>query len=473
MCVLYRDGPDIRRTEREFKTDWVSILAAKSWVLKALATVATPDTLRYCIESTGTYHRPILKAWRGIPSVVNPLLAGPTRRKTDVLDARLLAYHSITGIWKPSFIPTEAAENLRVLWMQRAEALRAATRASNRINNIILRSGHTFGAQAPMRSRASSELIEALLTGEVPDAPGVCPDGLPEAVRPVIQSLYNDMHEAILATKAAAKAAEDYVLSHDWPTGKEPIPGKQLLPLLESVPGVGQATAITWLAEVTDPRRFQAAEQVSAFSGCDPSLKVSAGKVTSHTRRAGNVRLHLALLYAASGILRKPDEPLANWGRSIAGRHKKGGYRKATGAIARRLAVALWYVHSKAEPFSYAGYTFTKPVTVPDVPLHEVLPPPPCKLLKVAGVHTSAALADAYLTGKLAGIRGFGEKAIATVKAWLAQHQRHPKKKDLPGRTYKLSPARLFEPRAKSAVKDAPSVKPPRRARKHNEAKCK
>lgn len=295
------------------------------------------------------------------------------------------------------------------------------------------------------------------MRGEVPTAVGVAPEGLPESVRPIIQGLYNDMCNGIISTKEAATRAEQFVLSHVWPTGKGPMRGSELLPLLESVPGVGQATAITWLAEVTDPRRFQMDKQVSAFAGCDPSLKISAGKVTSHTRRAGNMRLHVALLYAASGVLRKKGEPLAQWGLSIAGRHKKGGYRKATGAVARRLAVGLWHVHSKAEPFSYAGYTFTRPVEVPKVPLHTILPVAPCKLLRAAGIKTSAALAEAYFGGQLAPIRGFGEKAISTVKEWLASHQRHSNAKKISAKPYLLSARRTYNKRAEQSVRKKPN----------------
>ena len=109
------------------------LLLGSDWLrVECLGSLAQADVLRCCIESTGAYHMPVLLAWKAIPCVVNPLLAGPTRRKTDVLDARMLAHHSITGIWKPSFIPTESAQVLRVLWAARGEAVRAATRAQRR-----------------------------------------------------------------------------------------------------------------------------------------------------------------------------------------------------------------------------------------------------------------------------------------------------------------------------------------------------
>jgi transposase len=336
VCVIWHTGrkgqeQEVRRVEKEFSTEWPQLVAAHEWTMRTLKAITPrisglgPDSLRYCIESTGTYHMPVLLAWRGIPCVVNPLLAGPTRRKTDVLDARLLAHHSITGLWKPSFIPSQDAQELRVIWAGRGDAVSRATRCSNQINNIILRFGHTFGRDCAMRSAQGEGIICDLLDGRVPQVPTVNPAGLPASVRPRIAALQADMRTNMQRVKHATIEATNFIKAHDWPISVGTMPGTSLLNLFHSVPGVGETTAITWLAEACDPRRFQVDKQVAAFSGCDPSLKVSAGKVTSLVRRQGNQRLHQALLYAAAGLLRRPAEPLGAWGKSITGRHKKGG----------------------------------------------------------------------------------------------------------------------------------------------------
>jgi len=143
---------------------------ATVWTMEVLGSLAQADVLRCCIESTGAYHMPFLRAWQAIPGVVNPLLA-PLRRKTDVLDARMLAHHSITGIWKPSFIPTESAQVLRVLWAARGEAVRAATRASNRLNKYGIGYAGSQSAVAAKRSAgalhniSSRQVIVALRHG--------------------------------------------------------------------------------------------------------------------------------------------------------------------------------------------------------------------------------------------------------------------------------------------------------------------
>ena len=172
ICVLCQFCGQVRRAEKEFTTAWDDLVRAKAWAMEVLGPLAKPDVLRYCIESTGAYHMPVLLAWKAIPCVVNPRLAGdPTRRKTDVLDARMLAHHSITWIWKPSFIPTESAQVLRVLWAARGEAVCAATRASNRLNKYGIGCAGSQSAVAAKRSAgalhnsSSRQVIVALRHG--------------------------------------------------------------------------------------------------------------------------------------------------------------------------------------------------------------------------------------------------------------------------------------------------------------------
>ena len=462
VCVLRQrttaEGTAVDRLEREFPTTWHGLQEGRAWVLASLGDRATPDSLRYCIESTGTYHFPVLKCWQGIPCVINPHLTGPTRRKTDVLDARLLAHYSITGLWKPSFVPTDQAQVLRVLWAAHREHAQRATRCSNRLNNIVLRFGHTFGRRASMRSAEGEGLLSDLIEGRVPAVPDVAPDGLPRAVRPLICGLMADLQAAMNEDRIAVSTTLEFVRSRDWPTAKGFIPGTQLFNILTSVPGVGVNTALAWLAEVTDPRRFENAKQVAAFAGCDPSLKVSAGKVTSYTKRQGNLRLHHALLYAAKCLMTQANEPLGRWGRAIAGRHKKGGHRKGTAAVARRIACALWHVHRKAEMFSYEQYALACAIAVPDVPIASFLPPRACKILREHKLFRTRDLAAAYAAGTLAGIHGLGTRSIALIKDWITEHGTpvRPQQLSAPpfegaqkkhGRAYALKPDLAYQTR--------------------------
>ncbi len=456
VCVLANRDAKITRTEKEFPTDWPSLVRAKEWAISKLKGFDLSTGLRYCIESTSTYHLPIIRAWRGTPSIINPQIAGSTKRKTDVLDAQLLAHHSITGLWKPSFVPSDQLQQLRVLWNQRADHARTASRASNRINNIILRFGHTLGATGSIRGTTNQSLISDLVSGQVPNCAFVCPDGLPDQVRGVIAALQSQLVTAIKAARDAERAARDYAISVEWPTATGPMAGSMLFDLLKTVPGVGDVTALAWLAEVGDPRRFPSAKQVAAFSGCDPSLKTSAGKTTSFVRRSGNVKLHYALVNAASGLMRSPKEPLGQLGKSIAGRHKRGGWRKACGALARRIACGLWYVHKSGQPFSYEKYTFANEPDPEAIPLRELLGRQAATLVTDRGIKDSRQLFAAYHRGELAGIHGFGDTSLRKIKDYLAAHPRRkqpqPTKQlqDSQGgnkRVYRLDSSKTYTPK--------------------------
>ena len=152
IIVLVKRDSDYFEYCREVDTSWNSIKEAYKWVLHVLHACAVPPVrlsspLHYCIESTSTYHLPVLLAWEGSPCVINPSLAGATKRKTDKLDARLLAIHDLTGIWRPFYVISADVQDLRVLIGQRDYYSRSATRIGNRINSTILKFGYTVGRE--------------------------------------------------------------------------------------------------------------------------------------------------------------------------------------------------------------------------------------------------------------------------------------------------------------------------------------
>ena len=52
--------------------------------------------------------------------------------------------------------------------------------------------------------------------------------------------------------RQAPKTALSFVCENQWRTGKGPLQGDRLVDLLLTVPGVGQTTALSWLAEVCE-----------------------------------------------------------------------------------------------------------------------------------------------------------------------------------------------------------------------------
>ena len=190
-----RNGKIFER-HKTFATTWNSLLAAKEWALEIVRTCSDPIPdlslpFHYTIEATATYHMPVLLAWQGKPSVINPALAGATKRKSDLLDAARLSYHDLTGIWRESFPISTEIHELRVLIAAREHFDKLATQAGNRINNIITRFGFTLGRSGSVTKKSEIRaIVEDLISDKPHEYDNVCPIPLPQSVKDVIKLEY-------------------------------------------------------------------------------------------------------------------------------------------------------------------------------------------------------------------------------------------------------------------------------------------
>jgi transposase len=424
ICLLVRCGDRVIRHQKEAGASYTDLNQAKTWVCAILEKAGVScDPLLYTCESTGPYHQPLIKAWGGAPSIVNPLLANPSRRKTDNLDANLLARHAITGLWPLSYLATQELMVLRMLMRARNNAKREANRLSNRILNIITTAGYPVSLYGSSRSPLCRGIIDDLSRGHIIRTKEMPPFALPPQLGEIVRCCYNDLDMAIAEEKKYEYKARNWVKINKFPAGTSDQPkeaeGAVLLELLKTVPGVGDVTALFWLSEVGTPARFHSAKAVAAFAGCDPSLKVSAGKVTSHTRRGGNKRLHYIVCHAAMAVMSRGTEPLGKWGNRLAERGVKGAYKKAAGAVARRIVCGLYYVHSKLEPFSYEKYTLERYYQAKDIELSELsFSKRTLSSLEKHGITRTSQLVEAAKTG-MHRFKGIGPKTLHEVNEWL------------------------------------------------------
>lgn len=81
---------------------------------------------------------------------------------------------------------------------------------------------------------------------------------------------------------------------------------KEQAQLLESIPGIGAATAALLLAELGDISQFDNARQVAAFAGLAPRIRQSGSSVRGRSRlsKIGSSRLRKALYFPALTALR-------------------------------------------------------------------------------------------------------------------------------------------------------------------------
>lgn len=434
ISVLVKNDASVFEYRNQFETDWQSVVSAKDWVISVIESQSSPsvhvtDDLHYCIESTSVYHVVVLKAWKGVPSVINPAIAGASKKKTDVLDAKMLAIHDMTGIWPSSFIPSAEVDQLRLLLAERTNFSRLATRTSNRINNSLLKFGYTLGRDGSVTKNSKvRELIEDQISDDPSDHYNVCPDGIPENVKCVFQEDYRqyDMYKHLV--HEYDKKIRSMVCSMKWETADSEISGNQMLKILCTAPGIGEQTAILWLAKIVTPRRFRNEKALAAYCSLDPSLKVSAGKVTSTVKRGGCKDLHSALCIAASNLVRRHKEPFGRWGYNIS--VNSGRWKKGISAVARKLAVAMYFMALRGEGFSYEKYRMMVEPNVIDIPVEELPDKDPAfkryvRILISNNIHTTKELVHRYYICELTNIKGLGKKFYGLLKEFIEHQEKY------------------------------------------------
>lgn len=129
---------------------------------------------------------------------------------------------------------------------------------------------------------------------------------------------------------------------------------------LQQIPGVGPITALYFVLKIEDPTRFQNVRDVGAYAGLcprrdqsgesDPQLRIS---------KRGDAYLRRLLVSASNYILGPfgPESALRSYGLALAADGTARAKKRATVAVARKLAVlllSLWKNQRNYQPFPLA-----------------------------------------------------------------------------------------------------------------------
>jgi transposase len=123
---------------------------------------------------------------------------------------------------------------------------------------------------------------------------------------------------------------------------QEVLADPQLLSLVRLC-GVREMVAFALGALIGDIHRFAEPRKLVKYIGLNPAFDDSGegawrGGIAGHGRKD----LRCLLIEAAQAILRSSKNPLAQWGKKLL--RRKGSVNLTVGAMARKLAVAVWYL---------------------------------------------------------------------------------------------------------------------------------
>lgn len=289
-----------------FDNSPVGFNSLSSWLMKQDIT-----QLHACMEATGVYGDELatyLHDQGFVVSVVNPAQvksfsgAQLNRAKTDKADAKLIAQFYVSMQPEPWLPPPMHVRELQAL-VQRLAALQQMERQEK----------NRFDIAAP-----------------------------------VIQPSIN----AVLATiQAEIKVVEQMIRDHidHHPDLKDQSD------LLESIPGLGDATIARLLAFIGDVHRFNNAKALAAFVGLNPTVFESGSSVRGKSRlsKKGNAVIRRALYMPA--IVARRYNPMI---KTFAQRLKNAGKSNMLiiGAVMRKLLHIIYGVLKSKKPFD-ANYT--------------------------------------------------------------------------------------------------------------------
>jgi transposase len=233
--------------------------------------------------------------------------------KTDDNDADGLAHIVRSGWYREVRVKSQDAMRIKSLTGARGQLLATATRLSNQIRGIM----KTFGLVVPKGQGGIFERnVQALLGGR---------DDVAAIVRPLLQVWRTVRAQTATLDRRLMAVARDNASCR----------------LLMTMPGIGAITAVSFVAAVETPDTFKRSSSVGAWLGLTPR-RYQSGEVDydGHISRRGDAHLR-GLLYEAATVLLtrvRGDSGLRRWGLDL---KKRLGFKRATVALARKMAVVL------------------------------------------------------------------------------------------------------------------------------------
>jgi transposase len=262
--------------------------------------------------------------WRGTYKVLTEMgyevkLANPKKthdiackKKTDKVDARILADLLRTKYLPEVWIPDEHTLKIRDLARHKSNLTRLKTQVQGKIRGYLLRKGATC-------SKLSNEKTLSLFAAEDPD----------------IQNLVHVYHCLKEEEKKVMKRIKQVAN-----TMKETT-------LLMSMPGIAEFSSLMIQAEIGDIRRFSSPKELVSYSGLCRGIYQTGSTERTVYNSAVNKWLKW-IIYECSGRAIMLDSRFQEYYYRI---KERKGFKTARRASARKMLTIIWYMLTHEEPY--------------------------------------------------------------------------------------------------------------------------
>src|SRR5258706_344582 len=197
-------------------------------------------------------------------------------RKTDMTDAQWLAELHAHGLLRLSFIPPKEIRELRALTRYRTKLVAIRTGAKNRTIKLIEMAGVKLSSVVSSSfGKTGRAILDALCSDVRPDAEkiatlarGTLRTKIAELERAVRHPLTKQQRELLTMHLQAYDAVDAQVAATELKLALLAQPYRELIELLDVIPGINPLSAITLLAETgVDMSVYRDAHHLTALAG--------------------------------------------------------------------------------------------------------------------------------------------------------------------------------------------------------------
>jgi transposase len=320
LCIL--DGRRQVIAEEQVATNKKSLRQVlKGYKAMTCVVEASPLAEWLCNEVEGLGHKISIVC----PRKAKVALASQSKKKTDKRDARSLAELCRSGWYEAVHRKSCEAREMRSYMTARKQLVECSTALASSIRGILR--AHGVKLEGGTDEVGFFSKVEVAMKA----LPLLAQQGIKELLKAFEllhgqqRALYRALHKHTKENEVTKK--------------------------LQTIPGVGPATAAAFVATIDDPNRFPDAGKVASYIGLTPSIYQSGeteyrGRIT----KTGDKLLRWLLVEAAHILLSRSGTPcdLRSWGLEL---EKKKGVGKARVAVARRLSGIMWKMWKDGSTF--------------------------------------------------------------------------------------------------------------------------
>lgn len=324
LCVLDEDGEVVEESRvRTRRKEMHAHFATRSRTRVVLEVGTHSPWVSRLLEELG--HEVLVANARRVRAIAE------SQKKTDENDAELLARlgRADPRLLAPLAHRKEETQADLVAVRARDALVKARTMLINSVRGQV----KSLGGRLPGRNPGSFHTLE-----------------LPETLRQTLAPTMKAIEQLNEEIRAYDRQIEQ-LIEDKYPEAAH----------IRKVDGIGPITALTYVLTVEDPGRFRRAREVGPYLGLtrrrhqtgddDPELKIT---------KAGDGLLRRLLVQCAHHILGPlgKDCALRRWGLKLVGQGGQGARKRATVAVARKLAVLLhrlWVTGEDYQPFPAQG----------------------------------------------------------------------------------------------------------------------